>query len=50
MNDFVLLSFTNGISVNQSAFPFSKTGFFDKLLFLLLTLSALEGPLSVNLE
>ena len=41
---------TYGISLNQSAFPFSNTGFYKILRIDIITLSAVEGPLSVNLE
>ena len=41
---------THGSSLNQSAFPAKKTGFFNKLRIVLITRSAIEGPLSVNLE
>ena len=40
----------DGNSDNQSAFPFSNTGFFNKLRKVLITRSAIEGPLSVNLD
>ena len=41
---------TDGSSDIQLAFPFSNTGFFNKLRIVLITRSAIEGPLSVNLE
>ena len=41
---------TDGSSLNQSAIPFSKTGFFDKLRIVLMILSDIEGLLSVNRE
>ena len=34
----------------QSDFPFSNTGFFNELRIVLTTRSAIEGPLSMNLE
>ena len=41
---------TDGNSDNQSAFPFSNRGFFSNLREVLITRSAIEGPLSVNRE
>ena len=35
---------TDASSKNQSAFPFSNTGFLSKLLIVLMTRSAIEGP------
>ena len=40
----------DGNSEIQSALPFSNTGFFNKLRTVRITRSAIEGPLSVNLE
>ena len=47
----VLLYFwiTDGSSINQLAFPLPNTGFFKKFLIVLITRSAIEGTLSVNL-
>ena len=39
---------TVGSSLNQLAFPFSNTGFFNKHLIVLKSYSAVPGPLSVN--
>ena len=44
------LFMTNGTPVIHEAFSFSKIGFFSKFPNVLRTLSAIEGPLSVNLE
>ena len=41
---------TDGNSEIQSAIPFANTGFFNKFLTVLTTLSAIKGPLSVDLE
>ena len=41
---------TDGGSLNQLAFLFSNTGFFIKIRTVLITLSAIEGPLSVSRE
>ena len=41
---------TDGNSVNQSAFPLSNLGFFIKLRKVLFNRSAVDGPLSVNLD
>ena len=41
---------THGNSEIQSAIPFANTGFFNKFLTVLTTLSAFKGPLSVDLE
>ena len=41
---------TDGSSPNQSALPFSNTGFLKKLRIVLIILSTVLGPLSVNLE
>ena len=41
---------TDGISTNQSAFPFSNTGVFNKLRTVLIARSAVLAPLSVYLE
>ena len=41
---------TYGNSDNQSALPFSNTGFFKKFLIVLINRSAILGPLSVYLE
>ena len=38
---------TDGNSDNQSAFPDKNTGFFKELFKILITLSAIEIPLSV---
>ena len=40
----------DGSSLNQSAIPFKKIDFFTKLLIVLETRPAIDGPLSVNLE
>ena len=40
----------DGISEIQLALPFSKNDFFKKLRIVLITLSAIEGHLSGNLE
>ena len=40
----------DGKSLNQLALPFSNTGFFNKLRIVLMTRSAIEGPLCGNLE
>ena len=40
----------DGKSLNPSAFPFSKTGFFKRLRKVPMTRSAIDGPSSVNLE
>ena len=37
-------------SLNQSEFPFSKAGFFNTLLEVLMTRSAFDGPLFVDRE
>ena len=37
-------------SLSQSAFPFSKTGFFIKSRTVRICVSAMEAPLSVDLE
>ena len=41
---------TDGSSLSEAAFAFLNTGFFNKFLTVLMTLSAFEEPLSVNLE
>ena len=41
---------TDDNSDNQSAFPFSNTGFSNELRTVRITCSAILGPLSVNLE
>ena len=41
---------TDGNSDNQSAFPAKNIGFFNKLRKVLITLSAIDGPLSVKRE
>ena len=41
---------TDGSSDNQSALLVEKIGLFEKILIVLMTLSTIEGPLSVNLE
>ena len=48
----VLLYFfmTDDSSDNQSALPFSKTSFFNKIFLVLINRSAILGPSSVNLE
>ena len=47
----VLLGYlTKGSSLTQSAFPFSNTGFFNKLLIILLGFSAKTAPREVFLD
>ena len=41
---------TDGSSVNQSALPAKNFGFFNKFLLVLMTRSAIDDLLSVNLE
>ena len=40
----------DGNSINQSALPAKKTVFFNKLRTVLVTRSAIDGLLSVNLQ
>ena len=47
---FLYCLITDGNSDTQSAFPARKIGFFNNILIVLLTLSAILAPLSVNLE
>ena len=41
---------TDGSLLSQSALPARKIGFFNRLRIVLLTRSAIEGSLPVNLE
>ena len=49
-NEILYFFMTNGSSDIQLALLFSKTGFFNKLRKVLMTRSAIEWTLSVNLE
>ena len=47
---FLYFLTTDESSDNQSAFLFKNTDIFNNFFIVLLTLSAIEGPLSVKLE
>ena len=48
----MLLNFltTEGSSISQPALPAKNIAFFNEFLIVLMTRSATDGPLSVNLE
>ena len=50
MNSIIILLNDDGNSDNQSAFHFSNTGFFNKLLIVLLKISAKTAPKELFLE